>query len=72
MLTRRSFLSRASLGTALGATGALFGTEYATAVEPHRVRLTHYTFTPSRWPAGLKLRIAVLADFHAHPRTRAI
>src|SRR3954464_7769222 len=68
MLTRRAFLSRLSLSAALTAAGGLFGLEYATAIEPHWVRLTHYRLTPSRWPVGLKLRIAVLADFHAHPR----
>lgn len=41
---------------------------YATAVEPNRRGLTRYSFTPANWPVGQKLRIAVLTDFHAHPR----
>jgi hypothetical protein len=41
---------------------------YATAIEPHRVRVTNYRLCPQLWPNGLRLRIAVLSDFHAHPR----
>ena len=28
-------------------------------------RITRYNISPRRWPAGLKLTIAVLADLHA-------
>ncbi|MDP4006384.1 metallophosphoesterase [Methylobacterium sp. NEAU K] len=41
---------------------------YATAFEPHRVQDTNYRLSPQGWPPGLRLRIAVLTDFHAHPR----
>jgi predicted MPP superfamily phosphohydrolase len=68
MITRRSVLSRTSLSAALTATFSLGTAGYATAVEPHRVRVTRYSFTPAKWPLGQKLRIAVLTDFHAHPR----
>ena len=33
--------------------------------EPLGLRVTRYNFTPKRWPDGLKLRIAALADLHA-------
>src|ERR1700712_5573470 len=68
MLTRRSLLSRYSLVAALTAASSASGVGYATAVEPHQVRVTRYRFTPPRWPAEHKLRIAILTDFHAHPR----
>lgn len=68
MITRRSILSRTSLTAALTATTSLSAAVYATAVEPNRVRLTRYSFTPANWPVAQKLRIAVLTDFHAHPR----
>lgn len=68
MITRRSILSRTSLTAALTATVSLGTAGYATAVEPNRVRVKRYVFTPAKWPLGQKLRIAVLTDFHAHPR----
>jgi hypothetical protein len=41
---------------------------YAMAFEPHRVQVTTYRLSPRGWPSGQRLRIAVLTDFHAHPR----
>jgi predicted MPP superfamily phosphohydrolase len=38
---------------------------YAVAVEPMRLTVTRYAFTPPQWPKGLRLSIAVLADIHA-------
>ena len=61
MITRRSFLKwfgRLSLGGVLTAT-------YAFAIEPGFMLTTRtYSFTPPRWPTGLKLRIVLLADPH--------
>jgi len=43
------------------ATGA-----YAVGIEPIRQpRVKHYQLVPNNWPAGLKLRLVVLADIHA-------
>ena len=69
MLTRRALLSRSSITLGLSVAASLSGVEYATATEPHGVRITTYRFTPSRWPTGVRLRVAVLADLHAHPRS---
>ncbi|MDX8441568.1 metallophosphoesterase [Mesorhizobium australafricanum] len=65
MITRRgflrliggSFLSMVSLGA------------YAVGIEPMLLaHVKRYALTPPRWPAGLKLRVAALADIHAcHP-----
>jgi hypothetical protein len=41
---------------------------YAAMLEPHRVRVTTYRLSPRGWPHGQRLRIAILTDFHAHPR----
>ena len=61
MITRRRFLKGFSAFT--GATFGLSG--YALAVEPMSLGVTRYRVTPSAWPKGLGLRIAVLADIHA-------
>jgi uncharacterized protein len=45
----------------LGGTG-LGG--YALGIEPRRLSVTPYAFTPKNWPGGLKLRIAVVTDLH--------
>lgn len=50
------------------AAGSFMSAGYATALEPHRVQVTTYRLCPQRWPDGLRLQIAMLADFHAHPR----
>lgn len=68
MLTRRALLSRPTLAAACAAAGSLVTAGYATAFEPHRVQVRRYRVCPPPWPAGLRLRIAVLTDFHAHPR----
>ncbi|MDP4024008.1 metallophosphoesterase [Methylobacterium sp. NEAU 140] len=68
MLSRRALLSQPALSAALAAAGGLAGTGYAIAVEPHRVRVAAYRPDLPGWPAGTRLRIAVLTDFHAHPR----
>ena len=68
MISRRGLLSSSSLAAFLAAAGSLSGVGYATAIEPHGVRVIHYRLTPGHWPAGLRLRVAILTDFHAHPR----
>jgi predicted MPP superfamily phosphohydrolase len=65
MITRRQLLRwTASLGF-VGAAAAA----YAFVFEPMSTpRITRYSVTPRRWPAGFNLKIAVLADIHAcHP-----
>jgi uncharacterized protein len=62
LLTRRHFLQ--------GTGGLLFGTaglgSYAFALEPgFRLEVTSYSVAPPRWPEGLNLKAAVLADIHA-------
>lgn len=39
-------------------------TGYATAWEPTHQRITRYALTPRGWPAGRKLKLAVLSDLH--------
>lgn len=61
MLGRRSFLKLAIAG---------FAAAMATAAYPFvevfgKPKVTPYRLTPARWPKGLRLKIAVLADFHA-------
>lgn len=63
-ITRRQFLtfvaSAAAAGTTLGG--------YAFAIEPYRLYFPRYRLKPTGWPAGLKLRIAAIADIHScHP-----
>jgi uncharacterized protein len=61
MITRRKIL------TWLGASALLplVGGGYAVGIEPMRMGVTRYQLTPPRWPRGVKLRIAILADLHA-------
>jgi predicted MPP superfamily phosphohydrolase len=60
--TRRRVL--AGLASLAGATVCLGG--YALAIEPRwRLGITRYRLLPQGWPAGLKLRLAVIADLHA-------
>ncbi|MDX8479251.1 metallophosphoesterase [Mesorhizobium sp. VK24D] len=62
MITRRGFL-RLIGGSFLSMVSL---SAYAIGIEP--MLLTHvkrYSLTPPHWPAGLKLRIAALADIHA-------
>jgi len=60
VITRRRLI-RGAAGIALSgfATGA-----YA-MVEPFRTTVTRYRIRPPRWPAGLDLRLALVADVHA-------
>jgi hypothetical protein len=60
LLSRRDFLRTLGVSTL---TGAGFG-GYALA-EPWHMRITHYRVTPPSWPAGLSLKMAVIADLHA-------
>ncbi len=62
LLSRRLFLKGAG-GLAFGATGL---GSYAFGVEPGLVlEQTSYAITPPKWPAGLSLKIAIIADIHA-------
>lgn len=61
MITRRG-LARVGAGVLLG---GLAPAAYGFAVEPAwRLEVTRYRLLPPGWPAGLRLRIAVLADLH--------
>jgi predicted MPP superfamily phosphohydrolase len=63
MITRRGFLRL--LGGSLFSMVTLGA--YAVGIEP--MLMTHvkrYALTPPHWPAGLKLRVVVLADIHAN------
>jgi uncharacterized protein len=61
MLTRRHFLQ------AMGGLGALgvSTTAYGFSAPVLRLRVARYDLSPPQWPAGLKLRIAAIADLHA-------
>src|SRR5215218_8191287 len=62
MMSRRQFLQWL---TAAGVTGAA-ASAYAFVIEPLlRLQITRYELQPKRWPMGLDLTIAVLADIHA-------
>jgi hypothetical protein len=61
VLTRRAILK--GLGAFGAGTVGLVG--YAFGVEPRYVRVTRYAIAPPRWPAGLELRLAAIADLHA-------
>jgi uncharacterized protein len=59
---------RRHLLAGLGATAGtvLAGSAYALAIEPgFRLEVRHYRPTLPAWPAGFRLRIAVIADLHA-------
>lgn len=59
MLTRRQILQGAAVTA--GGLGAFGG--YALA-EPWQLGIKHYRIVPPRWPKGLQLRLAVIADLH--------
>src|SRR5215210_2036917 len=62
MISRRQFLKWLA---AAGLTGAATSA-YAFVIEPLlRLQITRYELQPKRWPAGLDLTIAVVADVHA-------
>jgi uncharacterized protein len=61
MLTRRHFLKFTG---ALGALG-VSTTAYGFSEPVVRLRVARYNVSPPQWPAGLKLRIAAIADLHA-------
>jgi predicted MPP superfamily phosphohydrolase len=62
MITRRGFLR--FLGT-LGLSGIALAA-YGIFFEPFRgPKITRYEVRPGLWPAGLKLKIAAIADIHA-------
>lgn len=58
MLSRRSLLVAPLFATATGA--------YGVGIEPLlQTNVTRYRVTPESWPAGLKLKVAAVADVHA-------
>ncbi len=60
MIDRRRVLKTlAGLFLAFAGSGA-----YAAGWEPSRQEITRYRLTPRGWPAGRKLRIAVISDLH--------
>ncbi len=65
--TRRQVLGVAGLTL-----GGIATTGYARQVAPHRVAITRYAISPRRWPVGGNLRVAALADLHAHPRCMGV
>jgi predicted MPP superfamily phosphohydrolase len=63
VITRRTFLRGigVTVGTGIGLAGYAFG------VEPlYRLSVTTYRVTPRQWPPGLRVRLAIVADLHAH------
>jgi uncharacterized protein len=61
VITRRAFLHGAG-ASAAAATATLSGSALA---EPFATRVKHYRLSPPRWPVGLDLKLAVIADLHA-------
>ena len=59
LISRRTFLRGV---VALSASGATLG-GYALG-EPFRLRVKRYKITPPNWPAGLRVKFAVIADLH--------
>jgi uncharacterized protein len=66
MIDRRRFLAGGlSGGVAFPLIGAATGV-YAIGVEPNFIlQVRRYCLTPAGWPAGLRLRFAVISDLHA-------
>lgn len=63
MITRRTFLRGigVAVGTGLGLAGYAFG------IEPlYRLSVTTYRLKPKMWPDGLRVKLAIVADLHAH------
>lgn len=62
MISRRAFL-RWPTGLLLGAAGL---GAYSIIIEPtFMLNVTRYRVTPKDWPAGLRLRLALISDLHA-------
>src|SRR5882757_4253540 len=62
MISRRQFFRFLAGVGAFGASTAAYGF----GIEPVlRLRVARYDITPPRWPAGLQLKIAAIADLHA-------
>jgi uncharacterized protein len=59
LISRRQFIQ----GAGIAAAGSVGFGGYALA-EPWRTRVASYRISPPGWPAGLKLRLALLADLH--------
>jgi uncharacterized protein len=60
LISRRGLLK----GLAAFALGGTSLGGYAFGIEPRRLSVTRYAITPTGWPRGLKLRVAVLTDIH--------
>ena len=60
MLTRRQFIQGFSVAVAGG-----FGCGGYALAEPFGTGITRYRVSPPGWPAGLSLKLAVIADLHA-------
>jgi uncharacterized protein len=60
VITRRQLFQ--GLGAATAGGVGLGGVALA---EPFHTKLTHYALTPPRWPSGLSLKLALIADLHA-------
>ena len=67
MLTRRQLIlgSGAMIASGTGLGG------YAYAIEPYRLAVRNYSVRPRRWPRGLNLRIAAIADLQTLDADRA-
>jgi uncharacterized protein len=62
MISRRQFFRFVAEFGAFSASTAAYGL----GIEPElRLDITRYDIQPPRWPAGLQLKIAVIADLHA-------
>jgi hypothetical protein len=59
LISRRQFIQ----GAGVAAAGSVGFGGYALA-EPWRTRVTSYRISPPGWPAGLKVRLALIADLH--------
>lgn len=59
MISRRKFLTGMLSFTAAGLALSAYG-----SAQPYGLRVTRYAVSPPRWPDGLNLKLAVLADLH--------
>ncbi len=60
VITRRQLFQGLGAATAGG-----IGFGGLALAEPFGTGVTHYRLSPSRWPAGLNVKLAVIADLHA-------